>query len=368
VLGDQSSGKSSVLESLSGFSFPQAPGLCTRYAIQISCRREPEERVTVSIIPREGAVDAATEKRLRAFKRDISKLSNEVFLQIIQDANEVMRIRKTADDTDSSLCTFSNDTLKIEICGPEQEHLTIIDVPGIFRVSSPPFTTNDDMDLVRKMVQSYLENSQTIILAVLPSNVDIATQEILEMAERADPEGARTIGVLTKPDLVTEAASQKVIEDLLLGKEKQLQLGYYVVKNRSADDEETTVSDRLAQENAFFEQLTWREIAASGRCGIEPLKNRLSELITDIWRKRLPNVKSRVTDGSTGGHTRQRVSELLGADKINLFHPWEEQRHPWSSNKSQDLDCPTSPNLGFYVRKSAGREWLHAGEITLSVS
>jgi hypothetical protein len=195
-------------------------------------------------------------------------------------------------------------------------------------------------EFVRKMVQSYLENSQTIILAVLPSNVDIATQEMLEMAERADPEGARTIGVLTKPDLVTEAASQKVIEDLLLGKEKQLQLGYYVVKNRSTDDEETTVSDRLAQENAFFEQLTWREIAASGRCGIEPLKNRLSELITDIWRKRLPNVKSRVTDGSTGGLTRQRVSELLGAGKINPFHPWEEQRHPWSINKSQDLDCP----------------------------
>jgi hypothetical protein len=54
------------------------------------------------------------------------------------------------------------------------------------------------------MVQSYFENSHTIILAVLPCNVDVTTQEILEMAERADPEGVRTIGVLTKPDLVTE--------------------------------------------------------------------------------------------------------------------------------------------------------------------
>ncbi|KAF2029777.1 hypothetical protein EK21DRAFT_66999 [Setomelanomma holmii] len=60
VLGDQSSGKSSVLESLTGFSFPQAPGLCTQYATQISCRRELEEYVAVSIISQQGA-DAATE-------------------------------------------------------------------------------------------------------------------------------------------------------------------------------------------------------------------------------------------------------------------------------------------------------------------
>jgi hypothetical protein len=95
------------------------------------------ERVTVSIIPRRGAVDAATEERLQAFKRDISKQINEAFLQIIYDANKVMKIRKTADDTDPSLCTFSKYTLKMEICGPKQEHHTIIDVSDIFRVPSP---------------------------------------------------------------------------------------------------------------------------------------------------------------------------------------------------------------------------------------
>jgi hypothetical protein len=75
------------------------------------------------------------------------------------------------------------------------------------------------------MVQSYLQNSQAVILAVLPSNVDIATQEILKRAENAGPGGVCTIGVLTKPDLVTEVASQKVIKDLVWGKAKQLRLG-----------------------------------------------------------------------------------------------------------------------------------------------
>ncbi|KAF2818309.1 hypothetical protein CC86DRAFT_433837, partial [Ophiobolus disseminans] len=166
-----------------------------------------------------------------------------------------------------SLCTFSNNTLKIEICGPEQEHFTIIDVPGIFRVSSPPFINDADVDLVRNMVEFYIQNNWMIILAFNPSilpvyalfshrdmlsNVDITTRAILKMAEKADPSSMRTIGVLTKPDLVTEVASRKAMKDLVLGKEKQLQLGYCVLKNCSADDAQSTVVQRLAQEQTFF--------------------------------------------------------------------------------------------------------------------
>lgn len=132
-----------MLESLTGCSFPQAPDLCTRYATQISCRREAEECVDISIIPRQDE-DAATEQRLRAFKRSMPRLSNETLAQIIQEANSAMGIRMTTDNTDPGLQTFSNDTLKIEICGLEQEHFSVIDVPGIFRYPdhhSPQRTT-----------------------------------------------------------------------------------------------------------------------------------------------------------------------------------------------------------------------------------
>lgn len=293
VVEDQSSGKSSVLESLTGFSFPQAPGLCTRYATQISCRREPTESVTVSIIPRPNA-EAATEKRLRAFRHTASNLSNDDLVDIMQKANEAMGIRKTADDTDTGLQTFSEDILKIEISGPKQEHFTVIDVPGIFRVPSPPFTTNSDVALIRAMVESYMQNSRTIILAVMPSNVDISTQEILKMAETADPDGARTMGVLTKPDLVTEAASQAVIKDLVLGKKNKLRLGYCVVKNRSADDQHSTGAERLIQEQAFFSNTAWKQVSASGRCGVESLKTCLSDLLMNISKKEFPHVKADV--------------------------------------------------------------------------
>ncbi|KAF2183507.1 interferon-induced GTP-binding protein Mx2 [Zopfia rhizophila CBS 207.26] len=253
IVGDQSSGKSSVLKSLTGFSFPQAPGLCTRYVTLISCRHAPEKHVVVSIIPRSDA-DKAVEGRLRAFKRSISNLMNKALVRIIEEANKVIGIRMTADDTDSSLQTFSEDILNIEISGPEQEYFTVINIPGIFRVPSPPLTTDSDIALVRNMVQSYIENSRTIILAVLPSNVDISTQEILKMAENADPEGI------------------------------------------------------LAQEKTFFNGSTWRQVAASRRCGIRSLKNRLSDLLMNISKKEFPHIKA---DSIRPSHTEQTSQRIF---------------------------------------------------------
>jgi len=291
VAGDQSSGKSSVLESLTGFSFPHALGPCTRYATQISCRRENAKHVTISIIPRPDA-DDETAARLQAFKRSASDLDNDTLAHVIQEANKIMGIRMDVHDDTPGLQTFSEDILKIEITGPEEEHLTVIDVPGIFYVPTPPLTTEADKHMVRNMVQTYMENARTIILAILSSNADIATQDILTVAEKADSDGVRTMGVLTKPDLVTEDASQNTVKDLILGREKKLRLDYFVVKSRGADDRTSNLDDRIEQEKAFFRDSKWQEVHQIGKCGIGALKARLSELLMDLTKRELPNVKA----------------------------------------------------------------------------
>ncbi len=84
VVGDQSSGKSSVLESLTGFSFPRAAGLCTRYATQITCSRDAQRRVSVSIIPRPDA-DDALKGRLLGFHRQLNKMDNEDLAKIFEE-------------------------------------------------------------------------------------------------------------------------------------------------------------------------------------------------------------------------------------------------------------------------------------------
>ncbi|RDA86294.1 hypothetical protein CP532_5661 [Ophiocordyceps camponoti-leonardi (nom. inval.)] len=301
VVGDQSSGKSSVLESLTGFSFPRDVGLCTRYATQITCARDSFQSVSISIIPRPDA-DEKLKSELSAFHRELHELSSEN----LDKANVAMGIRMAtteesmeppkgfADDDEIAVSAFSQDILKIEIHGPEQNHLTVIDVPGIFRNSTPGLTTEEDITLVRNMVQSYMKDRRTIILAVIPCNVDIATQEILKLAAAADPDGVRTMGVLTKPDLATEAATRKAVIDLVQGKRKTLKLGYYVVKNRGADDTTSDLAKRTEKETAFFTAPPWTTI--SERCGIAALKDRLRHLLMSLSRKELPQVKAEIED------------------------------------------------------------------------
>jgi hypothetical protein len=131
------------------------------------------------------------------------------------------------------------------------------------------------------------------ILAVMPCNVDIATQEILKLAESADPEGARTMGVLTKPDLATETVTRDAVMDLVLGRRRSLKLGYYLVKNRSADDRSSTFEERAEAEKAFFMGPPWS--TARDRCGTAALKGRLRQLLSKISNQELPHVKAEVS-------------------------------------------------------------------------
>ncbi|KAK2058891.1 interferon-induced GTP-binding protein Mx1 [Colletotrichum caudatum] len=291
VVGDQSSGKSSVLESVTGFAFPRAPELCTRYATQITCRRDDAESIYVSIIPSQDSDDDRKE-RLRAFVFSV-KTDDVALANVFSKANEAMGLRGVKSGSVSG-STFTEDILKIEINGPKQHHLTVIDVPGIFRTATKDLTTDDDIVLVRNMVKRYIKDQRTIILAVIPCNVDIATQEVLTLANEVDREGIRTMGVLTKPDLATERATQQIVCELVEGKRHQLRLGYCVVKNRSADDETSTMKDRNKSEKVFFFANPWCRIKSTKRVGVDSLSTRLRDLLRDVSKKEFKNVTAEI--------------------------------------------------------------------------
>ena len=188
--------------------------------------------------------------------------------------------------------TFSDDLLKIELSGPSRQHLSVIDVPGIFRTPTSGVTTKEDMTLVRRMVKSYIKDSRIIILAVIPAPVDIATQEIISMAEEVDPLGQRTLGVLTKPDLVDKGGEDLVI-DLVHGTKNKLNLGYCMVRNRGQQDKALSSADRHENERLFFSTLPW-SVLDKRRVGINALQDRLRELLVDITRREFPNVKHEI--------------------------------------------------------------------------
>ena len=187
--------------------------------------------------------------------------------------------------------TFSSDILRIEICGPTQEHLSVIDVPGIFKNVTPGVTTKEDMALVRSMVLGYMENPRSVMLTVIPANVDVATQEILQLAADVDPEGKRTLGVLTKPDLVDPGAEDRVI-DLLQGRTHRLRLGWHVVRNPGQQQLLDHSLDRGKLEQKFFNTVSpWNKVEKD-KVGIENLKARIQDILSDLVREEFPKVQT----------------------------------------------------------------------------
>ncbi|RXG49918.1 hypothetical protein VDGE_00611 [Verticillium dahliae] len=343
VVGDQSSGKSSVLESLTGFAFPRAAGLCTRYATQITSRRDDSESIDVSIIPHPNSSESRAEQ-LRGFRRSIN-VEDLALAEVFADANNAMGIRGDGDEPSSAdLTTFSEDILKIVISGPTQQHLTIIDVPGIFRTSTENLTTDDDILLVRNMVKKYITDQRTIILAVIPCNVDIATQEVLTMAKEVDPDGVRTLGVLTKPDLAPERAMQQAICDLIQGRKNPLRLGYYVVKNRGSDD--VGSSHKAAQqksEQVFFSTPPWADLQSTRRVGTTALLTALRDLLRSVTKQEFKNVALDVENNLAD---REAQLERLG---------------PARDGSNAQRRCLTQISTAFQNIAQKGRQGLYNG-------
>ncbi|KAK0644104.1 dynamin family protein [Cercophora newfieldiana] len=288
--GEQSAGKSSLLESLTGISFPRSVSLCTRFATEIICRRESETSIVISIQPGRGCSRAHAEAVL-AFRRTVDSFTGDAFAAVFKEAAVAMGI-KTDATSNSKAPTFTSDVLRIEKNGPDEEHLTLIDVPGIFENETPGLTTQGDIALVKEMVKLYIEDSRTIILAVVPCNTDVATQTIIRFASEVDPKGQRTLGVLTKPDLAVETATKNAVADLVRGRRQDLKLGYCIVRNRGADDHSATLDTvaRDAKEREFFSQQLWSTLDPT-RVGIPALRSRLRTLLVDRTRTEFPNVK-----------------------------------------------------------------------------
>ncbi|KAL8734518.1 MAG: hypothetical protein Q9166_001418 [cf. Caloplaca sp. 2 TL-2023] len=304
VVGDQSSGKSSVLEGLTGLPFPRDSALCTRFATQITFRRAPKTNINVSIIPDK---DASKEDamRLKAWKLNgLTSLGRNDFSKILEEVHKVMGIGGTSIGAKKS---FSDDVLKIEVVGAGQQHLSVVDVPGIFRKITEGVTTQIDISNVRAMVERYMENSRSVILAVIPANVDIATQEILDMAKKYDPQMGRTLGVLTKPDLVDKGAEGNVL-DLMRGVWHKLSLGWCMVKNPGQQDLKREEDfDRHAAEQAFFKnEAPWQSLPKD-RVGVHSLRILLVDLLTEIVRKEFNHVRTEVIQNYKASEKRLKM-------------------------------------------------------------
>ena len=186
--------------------------------------------------------------------------------------------------------SFSKDVLAIEIAGPTQEHFSIIDVPGTFKRTTSGVTTKADIKLVDEMVHDYMTNPRSVMLTVVPCNVDIANQEIVGKAEDLDPDGDRTFGVLTKPDLVDRGAETSVIE-VMEGKRQKLKLGWHLLRNPGQAELLDSSKSRHGIEKDFFDSVSPWNLLDRDTVGIHSLRIRLQEILAGHIRREFPKVR-----------------------------------------------------------------------------
>jgi GTPase SAR1 family protein len=181
VVGDQSSGKSSVLEAITELPFPRSSIRCTRFATQIKLRHAPESSLKMGIIP---DPKRSSQERQRLAQFPATFPPNTPFGDIMDLAT-----RTICPDNNSSFC--SRDVFSIEMSGPNKPHLTIVDLPGLIQAANN-HQTQADVDAIRNLAYSYMQNQRTIILAIVSAASDLELQPVLAReARQFDPQGSR---------------------------------------------------------------------------------------------------------------------------------------------------------------------------------
>ncbi|KAK9274258.1 hypothetical protein L1049_019072 [Liquidambar formosana] len=266
VVGGQSSGKSSVLESIVGRDFlPRGSGIVTRRPLVLQLHKTDD-----------GTQEYA--EFLHLPKRRFSDFS--MVRKEIQDETDRITGRSKQ---------ISPVPIHLSIYSPNVVNLTLIDLPGLTKVAveGQPETIVEDIE---NMVRSYVEKPNSIILAISPANQDIATSDAIKLAREVDPSGERTFGVLTKLDLMDKGTNAL---DVLEGRSYRLQHPWVGIVNRSQADINKNVDMIVARrkEREYFASSPDYGHLAS-KMGSEYLAKLLSKHLETVIRARIPSITS----------------------------------------------------------------------------
>uniref|UniRef100_A0A8C4EIC8 Dynamin-2 n=1 Tax=Dicentrarchus labrax TaxID=13489 RepID=A0A8C4EIC8_DICLA len=252
VVGGQSAGKSSVLENFVGRDFlPRGSGIVTQYAEFLHCKGKK----FVDFDEVRSEIEAETD-RITGSNKGISPVP-----------------------------------INLRVYSPHVLNLTLIDLPGMTKVA----VGDQPIDIehqIRDMLMQFITKESCLILAVTPANTDLANSDALKIAKEVDPQGMRTIGVITKLDLMDEGTDAK---DIFENKLLPLRRGYIGVVNRSQKDIDGKKDIRaaLAAERKFFlSHPAYRHIAE--RMGTPHLQKTLNQQLTNHIRDTLPGLRSKL--------------------------------------------------------------------------
>lgn len=301
VVGDQSSGKSSVLEAISRVRFPVDGGLCTRFATELVLRNSKKTAIAVSIdwdTEPADAVKKEADEKLGSFD------TKEKLKEIVGVAKQLMGIRKGKG--------FSKDVLRIKVSDPDVPDLSLVDLPGFYHAENETQTATDRA-VVNDLVLRYMRQKNSIILAVVSAKVDPVMQQVLSEARKPDidPKLERTIGVVTQPDRLESGTSTEETYLTLVGnrnKSLYLKHEWHVLRNRSESEKDWSDDKRDASEADFLSSGPWASFPRENM-GVESLRLKLGGV---LFRHIADNLPAVVETMEQAVIARQRKLDQLG--------------------------------------------------------
>ena len=263
-LGTQSSGKSSVLESIVGLDFlPRGDGVVTRRPLELRlCHINHGEPWAI-----------------------FEEIKGEKF-------TDFNKVRETIESLTDKVCVgeknIVDQPIVLNVYSQTCPDLTLVDLPGVTRVPVGKQPKNIE-EITKNMAKRYVSDSLTIILCVIAANSDIATSDGLKLAKEIDTGGTRTIGVLTKLDIMDEGTNAR---KALMNEEIPLKLGYVGVKNRSKQDlvNKLPMSEMVKKEKEFFRSHPVYKNMPQGYLGTDVLIQKLTKIYFKIIRENLPRI------------------------------------------------------------------------------
>ncbi|CAK8578619.1 unnamed protein product [Lathyrus sativus] len=288
VVGDQSSGKSSVLESLAGISLPRGQGICTRVPLVMRLQNHP--------LPQPELILEYNGKNVSTDEASVSHAINTATEELAGTAKGI-----------------SNTPLTLIVKKNGVPDLTMVDLPGITRV--PVHGQPDNIyDQIKDIIMEYITPEESIILNVLSATVDFTTCESIRMSQTVDKTGLRTLAVVTKADKSPEGLLEKVTAD-----DVNIGLGYVCVRNRIGHESYEEARD---EEHKLFETHSLLSKIDKSIVGIPILAQKLVHVQAMIMSKTLPEIIKKINERL--GNSLEELENLPAnlssmADAMNAF-------------------------------------------------
>ncbi|RPD52277.1 hypothetical protein L226DRAFT_576779 [Lentinus tigrinus ALCF2SS1-7] len=310
VIGKQSAGKSSLVEAVTWIKVPRDAGTCTRCPMECNISTEATQWSCTVSLRRDGIVTGE-----ESFSPEIRN-KNEVELWIRRAQAAVLcphlsvdtfkgkgrdEIRALTDtENDPEVLSFTKSKVVINIDDPDGTDLSFVDLPGLIENDR-----TDVIQLVDDLTLEYISPSSTIILVTAPADDEMENQKAMRFAREMDPEGKRTICVVTKADMVDSGSSskRKLWQEIFEGKsdKHRLKLGYYAVRLPKDDERERGIAAQELQriaDQVFKVVAPWKDVGGHHRerLGVHALVRDLSRLLMKLLDEAIPRLREQASN------------------------------------------------------------------------